>query len=85
MKIEIILSDNINERCPQMTSFNTPTHILVQLENVKAFGGVVIINGIAIKFFYSPMGDDGDIFCEEPYLRSLVKSLIPLHTLILNT
>ena len=80
MKIEVIISSNgINEVCTGMTCFNTPSYVRENINPGNGIQGVVIINGTAVKFSYSILGDDGDIFTSNDSHRLIVKAVVPLY------
>lgn len=81
MKIEIFLVDSINENCTGMTCFNANEYISNIISNQKEIQGVILINKEVVKFNFSPMGMDGDIFTDNDNYISIVKSLIPLYVL----
>jgi hypothetical protein len=78
MKIEILLCDNINEECSGMTAFNTSSFIHKKIRHLNQFQGIVLIDNVPVKFSYSSLGDDGDIFSENQSYRSIVKAVVPL-------
>ena len=79
MKIEIILSNNINEHCTGMTCFESPDYISKAIQAERLIQGIVIIDNEPVKFNFSPMSMDGDIFTDRSDHRTLVKYLVPLY------
>lgn len=81
MKIEIILCENINEKCTNMTCFAAGFHVSGAIMNQKSIQGIVMIDDTVVKFNFSPMGMDGDIFTDVTEHRMLIKYLIPIYVL----
>ena len=79
MKIEIILSKDINERCTGMTCFDADNLISKKIAGKRSIKGIVLIDNEPVKFYFSPMGLDGDIFTDNLYHRRLIKYLIPVY------
>jgi hypothetical protein len=79
MKIEILLCESINEQCTNMTCFDASDIIKRAISKQKSIQGIVLINGNAVKFNFSPMGMDGDIFTDVFDYRLIIKELIPLY------
>lgn len=79
MKIEIIITENINEQCPDSTCFYAEPFIAKALANTSRINGICIINDIAVKFTFYPPGMDGYIFSNDSQHRLLVKTLIPIY------
>ena len=79
MKIEIILSKDINERCTGMTCFDADNLICKKIAGKRSIQGIVLIDNEPIKFYFSPMGMDGNIFTDNPNHRRLIKYLIPVY------
>ena len=65
MKIEFLLVNNIGEQCSQMTAFNVPAHMSKDLQNRGFFQGICIIDTVAVKWCFSGLGHDGDIYTTE--------------------
>jgi hypothetical protein len=84
MKIEILLVEDINERCKGMTCFEAPEWLNTAIRHQPSIKGVIIIDGVASKFYYSPMGCDGDIFTSDDTHRGIIKHLIPFYVLSLS-
>ena len=79
MKIEVIIVDSINERTTGATCFNVDPIISQVIRNQKPFQGIVIIDGVAVKFSFSCAGMDGDIFSTNTKHRTIVKHIVPLY------
>ena len=79
MKIEILLLDNINEKCTGMTCFEAEDYIKKALRDLEGFSGIMIIDNTTVKFSFSCQGMDGDIFSNNDNHRRLVKYLIPIY------
>jgi hypothetical protein len=79
MKIELFIVENINEQCSGMTCFHAPEHIAKAISRQKAFVGIVLINNEAVKFNFSCLGMDGDIFSDNEAHREIVKRIVPLY------
>jgi hypothetical protein len=79
MKIEIILSKDINERCTGMHCFDADGLISKMIAGKRGIKGIVLIDNEPVKFYFSPMGMDGDIFTDNPNHRRLIKYLIPVY------
>jgi len=79
MKIEIILTDSINEQFSDMTCYNAEPYVAKALANTSRIQGICIIDGVAVKFTFYPMGMDGDIFTTNSEHRLIVKTLIPVY------
>ena len=79
MKIEIFQVSNLTETTRGSVCFEAPQHIAEKLqERPYSVFGICIIDNIPVKFYFSPIGLDGDIFTDNPYHRTLIKHLIPL-------
>lgn len=81
MKIEVILCENINEKCTGMTCFEASPYIGKMIMREKSIQGIMVIDNAVVKFSFSPMGMDGDIFTDVTEHRLLVKYLIPIYVL----
>jgi hypothetical protein len=79
MKIEILLCESINEKCTNMTCFEASEYVKKTIVNQKSIQGVVLIDNTSVKFNFSPMGIDGDIFTDVEEYRLIVKYLLPLY------
>lgn len=79
MKIEVILCSDIDEKCTGMTAFNTSSYVHNKIMHLNGFQGIVLIDNVPVKFSYSTLGDDGDIFTSNLVHRLIVKSIVPLH------
>jgi hypothetical protein len=79
MKIEILLCESINETCTNMTCFDASDYVKKNIVHEKSIQGVVIIDNTTVKFNFSPMGIDGDIFTDIQEYRLIVKYLIPIY------
>lgn len=80
MKIEIFQVDHLTEETSNMTCFEAPRHIAEKLQHHSnsSVNGICIIDNIPIKFYFSPIGLDGDIFTDDFHHRTMLKHLIPL-------
>ena len=82
MKIEILLTSTINEKCTGGTCFVASSeYISKEIATEKRICGVVIIDGTTVKFSFSPMGMDGDIFTDDANHRMIIIHVIPLYVL----
>ncbi len=79
MKIEIILSNDINEKCTGMHCFDADNLISKKIVGKRSIKGIVLIDNEPVKFYFSPMGLDGDIFTDNLNHRRLIKYLIPIY------
>jgi hypothetical protein len=79
MKIEIIITESINEEYSDFTCFNAEPYIAKALTNTSRVNGICIINDVAVKFTFYPPGMDGEIFSSNSEHRLLVKTLIPVY------
>jgi hypothetical protein len=79
MKIEIIITESINEQCSDSICFYAEAFIAKALTNVSRVNGICIIDDIAVKFTFYPPGMDGAIFSGNSEHRLLVKTLIPVY------
>lgn len=79
MKFEILLVDQINEKQTGMTCFEAPDYIRKGIANCKPIEGIVLIDGVAVKFAFSPAGMDGDIYSGNDNHRRFVKYIIPIY------
>ena len=79
MNIEILLCERINEQCTNMTCFEASDYVKKSIVNEKSIQGVVIINNTPVKFNFSPMGMDGDIFTDVKGYRLIVKHMMPIY------
>lgn len=79
MKIEILVVDDINEKCTGMTCFEAEEYIWDILEHHNTVKGIAIINDEAVKFSFSPYFRDGDIFSNNQAYRNIIKYLIPVY------
>jgi hypothetical protein len=79
MKIEIIITESINEQCSDSICFYAEPFIAKALTNVSRVNGICIINNVAVKFTFYPPGMDGAIFSGNSEHRLLVKTLIPVY------
>lgn len=79
MKIEIYLTDTINEKCTGMTCFEAANYITDAIKSLGGIYGIVIIDGVAVKFYFSCLGTDGDIFTNNDNHRRIVKYIVPIY------
>lgn len=79
MKVEILLCQDINEKCSGSTCFDATPEVAREIKNEKEIKGVIIIDDVPTKFYFSSMGMDGNIFTNDNNLRLLIKKLIPLY------
>lgn len=79
MKIRIYKTQDLKIKSDCMTTFCCDPVIHDKIKNVESFFGIIVINKEIIEFYYSPMGNDGNIerFSSQAELR-LIKTLIPL-------
>jgi hypothetical protein len=78
MKIEFLLVNNIGEQCSQMTAFNVPAHMSKDLQNRGFFQGICIIDTVTVKWCFSGLGHDGDIYTTNEVHRSIIHAMLPL-------
>ena len=78
MKIEFLLVNNIGEQCSQMTAFNVPAHMSKDLQNRGFFQGICIIDTVAVKWCFSGLGHDGDIYTTNEVHRSIIHAMLPI-------
>ena len=81
MKIELILTDSINEKCNGMSCFDSMfEHQRKAISDCKRVQGICIINEETYKFSFSPYFMDGDVFTTESSIKrkyySLVKTVV---------
>lgn len=81
MKIEVILCDNINEVTTGMTCFEASPYIINNIKDCKGIKGIVMIDGVAVKFSFVPYFMDGDIYSTNDDHRMIVRYLIPIYVL----
>ena len=81
MKIEVILSEDINEVTTGMTCFEASPYVIKNIQDCKAIKGIVLIDGVAVKFSFSPYFMDGDIYSKNDDHRMIVRYLIPIYVL----
>lgn len=79
MKIEILIVDDINEKCTGMTCFEATDYTWKKLDGCNRVCGVAIINGEAIKFSFNPYFRDGDIFSDNQAYRNIVRYFVPVY------
>ena len=79
MKIEILVVDNINEKCTGMTCFEATENTWDTLKEHKTVRGIVTIDDTMVKFSFSPYFRDGDIFTDNAQHKILIKYLIPIY------
>ena len=79
MKIEIMLTDNIHEKTSGSTCFESSSHIRDTIGDCHPIQGIVRIDNEFIKFCFSSMGMDGDIFSNNENNRLIIKYLIPTY------
>jgi len=84
MKIEFLLVKNIGEQCTQMTAFNVPTHMSKDLSNRGFFQGICIIDTVTVKWAFSGLGHDGDIYTTNEMHRSIIHAMLPIFIFNLN-
>jgi hypothetical protein len=79
MKIEIFQVDNLTEEITGLVCFEAPRSIAEKLErHTHSVFGICIIDNIPVKFYFSPIGLDGDIFTDDHHHRIIIKHLIPV-------
>lgn len=79
MKIEVFLCEDIHEKCTGSTCFEASEHIRKTISTEKSFKGIILIDNTSVKFSFSPLGMDGDIFTDKTEHRLLVKYLLPIY------
>ena len=79
MKIEILVVDDINEKCTGMTCFEATEEIWKVLKDHQSVKGIAIIEGEAVKFSFSPYFRDGDIFSSNHAHRTIIKHFVPVY------
>lgn len=62
-----------------MTCFDASDYVKKNIVHEKSIQGVVIIDNTTVKFNFSPMGIDGDIFTDIQEYRLIVKYIIPIY------
>ena len=78
MNIEIYeIQGFLSEKTTLNTCFYAEDYIKKALRLGRTINGIVIIDNKHIKFCFSPMGMDGDIFTDDPSHRTIIKSIIP--------
>jgi len=78
MKIEFLLVNNIGEQCSQMTAFTVPSHMRNDLRNRGFFQGICIIGTVTVKWCFSGLGHDGDIYTTNELHRSIIHAMLPI-------
>ena len=78
MKIEFLLANNIGEQCSQMTAFTVPSHMRNDLRNRGFFQGICIIGTVTVKWCFSGLGHDGDIYTTNELHRSIIHAMLPI-------
>lgn len=81
MKIEVILCENINEVTTGMTCFEASPYVIKNIQYCKGIKGMVLIDGVAVKFSFVPYFMDGDIYSTNDDHRMIVRYLIPIYVL----
>jgi len=79
MKIEILVVDDIHEKCTGMTCFEAKEEIWKILGDHKSIKGIMIIDDVAVKFSFSAYFRDGDIFTDNYAHSLLVKYYVPVY------
>jgi hypothetical protein len=80
MNIKIIEQPNDRTDAHGMTCYQCPQHIQnTFIHKSCTLTGIIIIDGVKLEWFYSPLGNDGCIFPEDSEYVRLVKYLIPLY------
>ena len=79
MKIEIFDITDIHEECYGGTMFHAEDLVRDAISNLIGFQGIVLIDNIPVKFSFSCMGMDGDIFTNDPVHRTIVKNVVPMY------
>ncbi len=79
MKIEVFVVDDIHEIRTGATCFEAPEHVRNSIKNCKPIQGIVLIDDVAIKFSFSCLGIDGDIYTDDTTYRLIVKHVVPLY------
>ncbi len=81
MKIEVILSEDINEVTTGMTCFEASPYVIKNIQYCKSIKGIVMIDNVAVKFSFVPYFMDGDIYSTNDDHRMIVRYLIPIYVL----
>lgn len=79
MKVEIFITESINENTNDSTCFYAEPFIAKALVNTSRVNGICIINNVAVKFTFYPPGMDGYIFSNKSKHRLLIKTLVPVY------
>ena len=79
MKIEILLCESINEKLSSATCFNASPAIRKTISDYKPVQGIVMIDNVSVKFYFSSLGMDGDIFTNNYTHREIVKTVVPMY------
>lgn len=79
MKIEILLCNDINEICTGMTCFEASDYVIKCIAGQPTIKGIVLIDNTAVKFSFSSMSMDGNIFTDKIEHRLIIKYLIPIY------
>lgn len=82
MKIELILSDDINEKCNGSSCFDAVTFNQTEaIRDCKRVQGLCIINEETYKFSFNPYFMDGDVFTTSSSIKNrkyyaIVKTIV---------
>jgi hypothetical protein len=82
MKIEILLLKNheqLGEETRGQTCFEANDYIRKNITIPRSIYGVVIIDNIAVKFAFSCIAMDGDIFTDNHEHRTIIKHVVPVY------
>ena len=77
MDVKIYKTQELEITASTGTTFHCPNEVHNIIKDVPSFFGIVLLNGKLIEFFYSPLGNDGNIanrrFLEDTEVR-LIKT-----------
>lgn len=77
--IELSIDQLKDHRLTGGTSFTSSNYLHNCIANDQAIHGIVLIGDNHVKFSYSCLGNDGDIFTLNEEMRTLIKVLIPVY------
>lgn len=81
MNIKIYeVKENTRKDAHGMHCYQCTTYIQNSFKHLNCtIIGIIIIDGVVLEWFYSPLGNDGSIFPEDSEHITLVKHIIPLY------
>jgi len=89
MKIEVIECsyEQFNEKgkCSGSTCFEAKKFVHDAISGYNGIYGIIIIDEVPVKFYYSPLANDGNIFTADSNLHFIIKSFIPLYVYLKHT